>query len=137
MSQPQGVAQLVQGDPPQVLGVVRLTVQAWWQVGADQDVGAAVGATDGVAAEHDPAGGGHVVDDDVGILAPVHPGQGDQPVEALLQDSGPGGDRRSVASTAPTRTESILRTSMGVHPFASFALFLEERPGQRGRYGGV
>ena len=39
MPQPEGVAQLVQGDPVQVLGVIRLAVQAWWQVGADQDVG--------------------------------------------------------------------------------------------------
>jgi hypothetical protein len=49
-------------------------------------------AADGVAAEHHPAGGGHIVDHDVGVLAPCDLGQGDQIVEAVAKDRVPGLD---------------------------------------------
>ena len=56
---------LVQRHPAEVLRVVWLGAQARRQIRADDDVRAALRTADGIAAEHDAAGGRHVVDDDV------------------------------------------------------------------------
>jgi hypothetical protein len=68
VAETEGVADLVHCHPAEILGVVPFAVEAGWQVGPHEDVGAAVIAADGVTAEHDPAGGGDVMHDDVGGL---------------------------------------------------------------------
>ena len=95
MPQPERMADLVQRHPAEVFRIVGVAVQAGRKIRADQDVGAAMVAADGIPAEYHPAGRGHVVDDDIGRLAlrAGDVGQGDQPVEALLQHIAPGRDR--------------------------------------------
>ena len=106
------MAELVERDPTEVLGIVRVAVEAGRQVGTHDDVRALMVSTQRVAAEDHTACRRYIVHNNVsGLpLAAGHVGERDQPVEAIQQHVRPRLDR------AGDRVELLLcRRRMGLH----------------------
>jgi hypothetical protein len=85
VSEPERVADFVERDPTEILGVVWVFPEAWWEIGTHDDVRTLMVATDRVATEDHAARGRDVVNDDVrGLpLLPSCISESDQSVEAV------------------------------------------------------
>jgi DNA mismatch repair protein MutL len=95
LTQPQCVSDFMLCHPTQIFRLIWRTILTRWQIGTHHDVRAAMITANGISAKDNAPSPRHIMDNNIGRLlrivsAAAHIGQGDQPIEAIIQNISPG-----------------------------------------------